>query len=351
MPVQYKDYYEILGVPRNASETEIKKAFRKLAREHHPDVAKNKKQAEEKFKELNEAYEVLGDAAKRKKYDELGPNWSAGADFRPPPGWESSGAFGGRGSRGQESEFHFGGTGFSDFFEQLFGARGGRARAGAGFGSMGGMAEEDEDAAERGRDIEGDIMVTLEEAMHGSVRSVSVRHGVLCGNCGGTGQRARHVCNTCGGTGQVSRTDTYQVKIPPGVTEGQRLRVAGRGEAGLGGGAAGDLFLRVRLARHPDFEVDDHNLIYEADVAPWEAVLGASISVPTMDGRVNIKIPPGTSNGQKLRVRGRGLPARGAAKEGDLIVVMRIEVPKRITEPERKLWEQLARESRFNPRD
>jgi curved DNA-binding protein len=349
MPVQFKDYYETLGVPRTASDAEIKKAFRKLAREYHPDVAKNKKQAEEKFKELNEAYEVLGDPAKRKKYDELGQNWRAGSEFRPPPGWESysrSGGYPGRGPRGEEFEFHFGGTGFSDFFEQLFGSRGGHA---GGFGRQGGVADEDF-ASERGRDIEGDILVTLEEAMRGSVRSVSVRHGVPCEHCGGTGQRARHVCNVCGGTGQVAKTDTYQVKIPAGVTEGQRLRISGRGEAGVGGGAAGDLYLRVRFAKHPDFEVEDHDLIYEAELAPWEAVLGTNIALPTLNGRVNIKIPPGTHNGQKLRVRGRGLPQR-KGDAGDLIVVMRIDVPSNVSDSERKLWEQLAKESKFNPRE
>jgi curved DNA-binding protein len=346
MPVKYKDYYEILGVPRTASDSDIKKAFRKLAREHHPDVAKNKKQAEEKFKEINEAYEVLGDPAKRKKYDELGPNWNAGADFRPPPGWESftgGRSYSGRGTRGEDYEFHFGGTGFSDFFEQLFGSRGGRG----GFG--GGFTEPDLET-ERGRDIEGDIMVTLEEATRGSVRSVSVRHGVPCENCSGTGRRSGHLCNVCGGTGQVAKTETYQVKIPAGVTEGQRLRVAGRGEAGSGGGKAGDLFLRVRLAKHPDFEVEDHNLIYRAELAPWEAVLGTNISVPTLDGRVNIRIPPGTQAGQKLRVRGRGLPQREGAK-GDLIVETTIEVPGNVSDSERKLWEQLAKESQFNPRE
>jgi curved DNA-binding protein len=348
MPVQYKDYYQSLGVSRTASDVEIKKAFRKLAREYHPDVAKNKKQAEERFKEINEAYEVLGDPAKRKKYDELGPNWRSGADFRPPPGWESFGrgrASSGRGGPGHE--FQFGGTGFSDFFEQLFGSRGNRGAA--GFGRGGGFAEEDM-GAERGQDIEGDIMVTLDEAMRGSVRSVSVQHSVACGACGGTGQRGRRPCPTCGGTGQAAGTETYQVKIPAGVTEGQRLRIAGRGEAGVGGGAAGDLYLRVRLARHPDFEVQDHNLIYEAEVAPWEAVLGTNLSVPTLSGRVSIKVPPGTQNGQKLRVRGRGLPQRGGGT-GDLIVETRIEVPKRVTDSERKLWEQLARESHFNPRE
>src|SRR5512141_2171096 len=189
MPVQYKDYYKILGVSRTASDAEIKKAFRKLAREFHPDVAKNKKQAEEKFKEVNEAYEVLGDPQKRKRYDELGATWKSGADFRPPPGWESPGGrpFPGRGPRGEDFEFEFGGTGFSDFFEQLFGSRG---RGGGGFRRPAGFEEEDM-ATERGRDIEGDILVTLEEAMHGSVRSVSVRHGVRCEHCGGTGQRSR----------------------------------------------------------------------------------------------------------------------------------------------------------------
>jgi curved DNA-binding protein len=318
MPVQYKDYYETLGVPRTASAEELKKSFRKLARQYHPDVARDKKKAEEKFKEINEAYEVLSDPAKRKKYDELGANWKSGADFRPPSGWEHfSGGQNprGRGASGGDFETHFGGTGFSDFFEQVFGSR---MRGGAGgFGRSPNFAEEE--FAERGRDVEGDIMVTLEEAARGSIRSVSVRHG--------------------------SRTETHQVKIPAGVTEGQRLRIAGRGEHGSGGGMAGDLYLRVRLAKHPDFEVEDHHLIHEAELAPWEAVLGAEISVPTLTGRVNIKIPAGTQSGQKLRVRGRGLPP-----SGDLLVVTKIVVPAKISDAEKKLWEQLKRESKFNPR-
>ena len=326
MALQYKDYYAILGVPRTASEDELKKSFRKLAREYHPDVAKDKKKAEEKFKEINEAYEVLSDAGKRKRYDEFGPNWKAGADFRPPPGWDQ--ASGRRTHRrgapgGPEYDFQFGGTGFSDFFETFFGsaARQGRGPRGGAYGG-------DEDLAARGRDIEGDIMVTLDEVMNGSVRPVNVRTE----------------------TGGEVKTQTYQVKIPTGVTEGQRLRLAGRGEAGAGGGAAGDLYLRVRLARHPDFEVSEHNLIYEANLAPWEAVLGANLSVPTLNGRVNIKIPTGTQSGQKLRVRGRGLPGRDGAS-GDLIVVTRVAVPLKLTDEERKLWERLADKSGFNPRD
>ena len=323
MPVQYKDYYESLGVPRTANADEIKKSFRKLARLYHPDVAKDKKKAEEKFKEINEAYEVLSDAGKRKKYDELGANWKSGAEFRPPPG--HGGFPGGQNFRGgrsvspEEFETQFGGTGFSDFFEQLFG---GARRGAGGFGRGASFGEQQ--FAERGSDIEGDIMVTLEEAARGSVREVSVRHNA----------------------GRSLKTETHQVKIPPGVTGGQRLRLAGRGEHGSGGGAAGDLYLRVRLAKHPDFDVDEHNLIYETELAPWEAALGAEISVPTLTGRVNIKIPAGTQSGQKLRVRGRGLPP-----SGDLFVVTKIVVPAKISDVEKKLWELLKRESKFNPRD
>ena len=346
MSLQYKDYYAMLSVPRSAGDADIKKAFRKLAREYHPDVAKDKKKAEEKFKEINEAYEVLGDAKKRKRYDELGANWKSGSEFNPPPGWDG---FNGGRSRAQSGpgktdfEFQFGGTGFSDFFEQMFGAR-----HAAGTGRTGRVAEDD--LSERGRDVEGDLMVTLEEAMQGSQRAVNVQHAVVCDDCSGTGRRGQRVCPTCNGEGRVIKSHTYQVKIPSGVAEGQRLRIAGRGEAGAHGGSAGDLILRVRLARHPDFEVEEHNLIYEAALAPWEAVLGANISVPTLDGRVNIKIPPGTQNGQKLRVRGRGLPSRTAGS-GDLLVVARVEVPGQVTEAERALWEKLAHESKFRPRE
>lgn len=324
MAVEFRDYYATLGVSRNASEAEIKKAFRKLAREHHPDVAKDKRKAEERFKEINEAYEVLGDPAKRKKYDELGANWKAGAEFRPPPGWTPFGS--GRGFRGRSGgrgfEFNIGGTGFSDFFEQFFGQMGH-----GGWSGFGPRTSFEEEFAERGQDIEGDILVSLSEVVNGSVRTVNVRRG----------------------DNPRAHADSYQVKIPPGVREGQRLRLAGRGEVGTGGGQAGDLYLRVRFERHADLEVHGANLIHEAELAPWEAVLGTNLAVPTLAGRVNIRIPPGTQNGQRLRIQGRGLPQRGEAT-GDLIVVARVEVPARVTEAERTLWEQLARESRFNPR-
>jgi curved DNA-binding protein len=310
MAVQYKDYYESLEVPRTASAEEIKKSFRKLARQYHPDVAKDKKKAEERFKEINEAYEVLSDPEKRKKYDELGAHWKSGADFRPP----GAGGHGFRGGPGAE-EFQFGGTGFSDFFEQMFGAR----MNGGGFHPHGGGGFSPGEFAERGADIEGDILVTLEEAAKGSVRTVNIRHG--------------------------DRSESHQVKIPAGISDGQKLRVAGRGESGSGGGEDGDLYLRVRLAKHPDFEVDGHQLIHELEVAPWEAALGAEIAVPTLDGPVNIKLPAGTASGQKLRVRGRGL-----GKHGDLLVVIKMVVPGKLTEAQKKLWEQLADASKFNPR-
>jgi curved DNA-binding protein len=338
MPVEYKDYYKILGVPRNASEDDIRKAFRKLARQYHPDVAKNKKEAEEKFKDINEANEVLSDPEKRRKYDALGANWKQGAEFRPPPGWESfGGSRTGRHGQARDFEFEFGGTGFSDFFEQIFGRHG-----------RGGFGASAEDYAERGRDVEADIMVTLEETFKGSVRSVTLRRAAPCEKCAGTGIVSQKTCPICGGEGQVPKTETYQIKIPAGVTEGQRLRIGGKGEAGSRGGRPGDLFLNVRLAGHPDFTAEGENLYSDLDLAPWEAVLGASVSVPTLEGRVNIKIPPGTQHGQRLRVRGRGLGKEGS--RGDLFVVIQIQVPATISDEERRLWESLARESRFKPR-
>lgn len=345
MSLEYKDYYKILGVSRTATDDEIRKAFRKLARQYHPDVAKNKSGAEDKFKEINEANEVLSDPEKRRKYDTLGENWKqpgagagGGEHFRSRRG--------GNGASGAEG-FEFTGTGFSDFFEQMFGSAGSRG----GFGNMGGLdPNEGAGFAARGQDSEADIMVTLEESMRGAVRSVSLRRNLPCSKCGGSGAVRGKVCSACHGEGFESSTQTFKVKIPVGVREGQKLRLAGHGEAGHSGGGAGDLYLRVRLASHPDFSVEGSDLLHELDVAPWEAVLGAEVSVPTLDQPVSIRIPPGTQTGQKLRVRGRGLPAR-TGNAGDLYVVVRIQTPKEITDSEKKLWSQLAHESHFNPRD
>jgi curved DNA-binding protein len=330
MPVEFKDYYKSLGVPRNASDADIKKAFRKLAREHHPDVAKDKKTAEEKFKEVNEAYEVLGDPAKRRKYDALGAQWKPGAGSRTPPGWEDGGFTGFE--EAEPGEFRFGGTGFSEFFERFFG----------GAGRVDGLDDVLRQAEKRrrrgppsthearGPDVEGDILVTLGEVLHGSVRPVSLQ-----------------TRNPRTGT---LETHSFKVRVPPGVHEGQRIRVPGQGGQGAGPSAPGDLYLRVRVAAHPDFQVRGSDLIHDLDLAPWEAVLGANVSVPTLTNPVTLRIPPGTRNGQQLRVRARGLPRGEGVEPGDLYVVVNIETPSQLTAEEQELWEHLRRVSHFNPR-
>src|ERR1700756_5239644 len=314
MPVQFRDYYETLGVPKTASEEDIRSAFRKLARKYHPDVAKDKKAAEEKFKEINEAYEVLSDPEKRKKYDQLGADWNRPGGFQPPPQWEGQQPGGGfyqwGGDGGGGGEFEFGGAGLSVFFEVFLG--GGRGRPACG--GCGGRAA----TAERGADVEADIMVTLEEALDGSTRTVSLRRG---------------------GSNKV---ENYQVKIPRGVREGQRIRLRGQGEAGARGGTSGDLFLRVRLARHPDFSVEGNDLIHEVRIQPWQTVLGTELLVPTLEGKVRLKVPTGTQGGQRFRLRERGLPGV-SGKRGDLYVVVQINIPKKLTERERELWGELAK--------
>ena len=320
MAVKFKDYYETLGVARTAPQEEIKQAFRKLARLYHPDVAKNKASGEAKFKEINEAYEVLGDPEKRRRYDELGANWQDGA-----AGPAAQGGFhrGRRAASPQGADFEFGGTGFSDFFESFFGG-GGRPRGRAGHAG-------DEDGAGfafSGEDVEADILVTLEEALRGSARKVTLRRG---------------------GDGPGGRTDTYQVRIPAGVREGQRIRLAGQGGAGQGGGPPGDLYLRVRLARHPDFSVQGADLYCDLDLAPWEAVLGAQAKIPTLDGVTSLRVPPDTAAGSQLRLRGLGLPREDGSR-GDLYAAVRIQTPPAPTAEERALWEQLSRVSKFKPR-
>jgi curved DNA-binding protein len=327
MPVEFKDYYKILGVPRNASQEDIKKSFRKLARQYHPDVAKDKKGGEEKFKEINEAYEVLGDPKNRGKYDNLGVDGGETAGFQGAPGGRGRGR---RGPAGQEGvEFHFDGTGFSDFFEQFFG-RGSRFDGANDFVNPSPGSAEEGGFAHRGSDFESDILVTLEEALTGSERTISL-------------QRVDRR------TGET-RTQTLKVRIPPGVHEGQAIRVAGMGEDGIGGGASGDLFLRVRFAAHPEFRVRDADLYYGLDLAPWEAVLGTQVIVPTLKDQVSVRIPAGTNQGRQLRIRGHGLPAGRTGGQGDLYVVINIELPQQITEEERELWKKLSEISSFNPR-
>lgn len=308
MSVQYKDYYATLGVAKNATHDEIRKAFRKLARQYHPDVAKDKKTAEAKFKEINEAYEVLSDADKRQKYDTLGADW----DRQPPPhhgaGRRGPGAdpYGGGG-------FSFGGTGFSDFFEQFFGAgQAGAGRRKGGFTGFPGAAEED-----RGGDVEADLLVTIEEALHGAKKAISFRRDGR------------------------SAVQTFEVRIPKGVREGQRIRLAGQGE-GAGGHGAGDLYLRVRFERHPDYEVDGSDLVYELTVPVAKVVLGSEVEVPTPDGSVRLKIPTGSQPGRKFRLKGRGLPTK-SGERGDFFVKLEVLLPSRLEPEERELWEHLEK--------
>lgn len=324
MAVKFQDYYETLGVARTASGEELKQAFRKLARLHHPDVAKNKVAGEAKFKEINEAYEVLSDPEKRRRYDELGANWQEGVNGRPTPGGRSRGR---TRSPGDGADFEFDGTGFSDFFESFFG--GGQSGPGFFSQSAGRPDGGDDTLAHEGRDVEADLLVTLEEALRGSLRKVTLRRP--------------------GDSGRADRTDTYQVRIPPGVREGQRIRLAGQGGAGLGGASAGDLYLRVRLARHPDFSVQAADLHCDLDLAPWEAVLGVRARIPTLDGTTSLRVPAGTAAGSQLRLRGLGLP-RGDGTRGDLYATVRIRTPGSASAEERTLWEQLARISTFKPR-
>lgn len=311
MPVQFKDYYETLGVSKTASEDEIRKAFRSLARKYHPDMvkAKEKAGAEQKFKEINEAYEVLSDPEKRRKYDTLGSDWDRQGPGAPPPNYGGS-PFGSGGRFQGGEEFHFGGTGFSDFFEQFFsGGRKGRGWT---------PDREEEMAPMRGQDIEADILVPLEEAFHGAVRQVSFRRS------------------------KTGKVQTYEVRIPAGVREGQKIRLAGQGAPDPRGGAAGDLLLRVKFAKHPDFHIEGADLHYELTLAPWQAVLGHETTVPSLDGKVRMKIPAGTQPGQKFRLKQRGLP-KGQALRGDLYVVAEVELPKQLSPEQHELWEKLAR--------
>jgi curved DNA-binding protein len=319
MATQFRDYYETLGISKTATPDEIRSAYRKLARKYHPDVAKDKKAGEEKIKEINEAYEVLSDAEKRKKYDRLGAAWERGeyagaTSGGMPEGWSYQ-----QEPFGEGVEFHFGGTGFSDFFETFFGTRraygappDSRYEAGA------------TGRRQRKRDVEADIMVTLNEALHGSTRTITL-------------QRATK-------PGQEPKTETYKVKIPAGIREGQRIRLAGQGENG------GDLFLRISFQKDPEFRWQDSDVYYDLDLAPWEAVLGTTVNIPTLDGHAKLKVAPGTAAGAIFRLANLGLP-RSDGKRGSLYAVVRIVVPAKVSASERKLWEELAKTSKFKPRE
>jgi curved DNA-binding protein len=294
--MKYKDYYKLLGVERTASEDEIKKAYRKLARKYHPDVSKEPS-AKERFQEVSEAYETLRDKEKRAAYDSLGSGFRQGQDFRPPPDWFDRFGGGGRGE-----DLH--GVDLGELFESmgLFGRAGRRGRR-----------------SFAGEDFEVPVRLTLEEAAQGTERSVQ-----LDGR-------------------------TFTARIPRGATDGQRLRLRGKGGPGINGGPAGDLYLQIALERHRLFRAHGHDLDIEVPLAPWEAALGAEVEVPTLEGRVKLKVPPGSRAGHKLRLGGKGLPKPGGGA-GDLYAMLSIAVPATLTDRERELYAELQQASRFNPR-
>jgi DnaJ-class molecular chaperone len=334
MAVKFKDYYDVLGTSKAATEDDIRKAYRTLARKYHPDVNPGDKSAEDRFKEINEAYEVLSDPEKRKRYDQLGPNWKAGSDFTPPPGWQGANVgldgFGDGIGTGR-------GGGFSDFFESFFSGRRG-ARAGAGFRM-------------RGEDVDAEVALTLEQAHRGVTRTVSLQLDETCPTCGGTGSKDGKTCSTCRGSGAIRRQRSFDVTIPAGVRDGSVIRLAGQGEPGANGAPQGDLFLHVRIEPHRLFDViGDDDIQVEVPISPWEAALGAKTSVPTLDGDAEMKVPASTQTGKRLRLRGQGLNKRDGGR-GDEYVKVKIVIPLKLTAKEKQLFEKLAAESHFNPRD
>lgn len=311
--MQYKDYYQIMGLSRDASQDEIKRAYRKLARKYHPDVSKEA-DAEAKFKELGEAYEVLKDPEKRVAYNQLGANWKSGQDFKPPPNWDEGFEFKGGG-------FTSGDAGdFSDFFEQLFGR--------AGFQSAGTGRQHGEHL--RGQDSHAKIHIDLEDSYRGATRNISLSTPEM--NAQGQLQVKHRSLN---------------VKIPKGIKPGQHIKLAGQGNPGLGGGQAGDLFLEIAFNNHPTYRVSESDVYLDLPVTPWEAALGAKIKVPTPEGAVDLKIPPNSRQGSKLRLAGRGLPAKAP---GDFYVVLQIVLPPANTDQAIVAYQNMQHALNFNPR-
>ncbi len=310
--MEFKDYYEVLGVKRDASQDEIKRAYRKMARKYHPDVSKES-DAEARFKEVGEAYEVLKDPEKRVAYDQLGKNWKEGQDFKPPPGWDQGFEFHGGGFTGADA------SQFSDFFESLFGG----AQAGHGYTRGGHVSM-------RGEDTHAKVMIDLEDAYEGATRAITLRHTEL-GNDGRPQIKSR----------------TLNVRIPKGVYQGQHIRLAGQGGAGIGQGKAGDLYLEIEFRAHPFYRVEGRDVYLDLPIAPWEAALGARVKAPTPSGAVDLKIPSGSKSGSKMRLRGKGIPGSPA---GDLYVVLQVVLPAADSDEAKALYKNMAEKLAFNPR-
>jgi curved DNA-binding protein len=314
--MKFKDYYEVLGVDRNASKDDIKRAWRRLARKYHPDVSKEE-DAEARFKEMREAYEVLKDPEKRSAYDQFGENWKAGQDFQPPPDWQRRHGFGGQSFGGGQT---FTGGDFSDFFETLFGQ--GRGGGGFNFRAGGGRM--------KGEDVSASITIPLEDAWQGASRTLTLE----VPEADASGRLTR-------------RRRTLNVKIPKGITAGKRIRLESQGGPGIGGGPAGDLYLTVEFEPHPLYRAQGTDLYLELPVTPWEVALGRKVKVPTPAGTVDLKIPEGSSSGKTLRLKGRGLPGKPT---GDEYVELKVVVPPATDSGTRELYEKLERGHDLNPR-
>lgn len=306
--MEYKDYYKVMGLARNASADDIKRAYRKLARKYHPDVSKEAN-AEEKFKELGEAYDVLSTPEKRQAYDQLGANWKSGQEFKPPPGWQHQ-------AREEYQQY----DNISDLFDSLFGG---------GFNKR--HQQQRQPFSMPGEDYHAKILVNLEDAYQGAIKEIRIPITSINAN------------------GQPQSTDrTLKVKIPAGVKQGQQIRLSGQGGPAVGGGQAGDLYLEIELQKHPLFDVNGNDIYFSLPVTPWEAALGAKVLVPTLAGKVHLTIPPASQGGQKLRLKGRGLPGDNP---GDQYVILKIIIPEPKTDNAKALYEKMAQEMPFNPRE
>ena len=315
--MEFKDYYTTLGIDRKATQDEVKRAYRKLARKFHPDVNKDA-DAEHRFKEIGEAYEVLQDVEKRAAYDKFGKDWQAGQDFKPPPDWDTG------------FEFHGGGytetdaSQFSDFFESLFGAQHGAGRSQP-------FTRHHTQYSGKGQDLHAKIVIRLEDSFRGSKQSLTLQRPVV--------NESGHV---------VTRPHVLQVSIPKGIMEGQQIRLTGQGAEGMNGGSNGDLFLEVAFAAHPHFTPDKHDIMLTLPISPWEAALGATVKVPTLGGTVDLKIPPNSQTGKKMRLKGIGLSSAKAT--GDQYVTLAIMTPRPATDKNKKLYHKMKEAMSFNPR-
>jgi len=329
MSVKFKDYYKTLGIERNAAPAEIKKVYRKQARKYHPDLNKDSG-AEEKFKEVSEAYEVLSDAKKKKQYDELGANWKNGQEFQKPQGSENySYQYHGPGSSRSYTQNDMGG-GFSDFFENIFGNAGKTGSSGyktyTSSQTMGGIPPI------QGQNQEASIEISLDEAFHGTRQTLSYQTTEVSAE------------------GKLKQaTKQFDVRIPEGITNGSKIRLKSKGGQGHNGGSPGDLFLRVHIRKDNRFKVDKFNLETDVKITPWDAALGATIPIPTITGKISIKLKPGTQSGQKMRLKDKGLSKGKDKGNGDLIAVISIVVPEKLSDQEKKLFEELSKVSSFKP--